>query len=182
MKFSDKQKYFLHNEGNAAIRLNVEVGGEHVQITDALTEETAHISYENGQITLNIRPGQAVFMERAQGKAKPQTPEKVREIPFEKTDEDDTSITYSVRAELYGGERIKIEYSGEFARVKIGETEQDFIGRRAVLHCVDNAQNATVKIYKNLAETMHDDLSKWDILRPAELKSICIIGKCSYGI
>ncbi len=176
MKFAGKEKYFLHNEGNRTAVLKAESCGSSVCLTDALTGETECIAGENGSIAITMRPGQAVFMESAQKKAKPQTTKKVRPIPFTKIAEDDTSVTYSACANLGDGERIKIEYSGEFARVYVGKTERDFIGGIAYFTSTENTQNITIKIYKNLAEQKRDEFSKWSILRPAELKAIQISG------
>ena len=176
MKFAGKEKYFLHNEGNRTAVLKAESCGSSVCLTDALTGETECIAGENGSIAITMRSGQAVFMESAQKKAKPQTTKKVRPIPFTKIAEDDTSVTYSACANSGDGERIKIEYSGEFARVYVGKTERDFIGGIAYFTSTENTQNITIKIYKNLAEQKRDEFSKWSILRPAELKAIQISG------
>ncbi len=174
MKFSDKDKFFLHNEGCETATVQAKVGSKYIRAIDALTGGIEQITAENGQIMLSLCAGQAVFMEYTSEIATVQNGEKIRNIPFEKAGEDEMSITYVVCAKFGENERLIIDFSGEFARVKIGEIEQDFIGGIAVINGGKNVQNTTIKVYKNLAKTMRDDLSKFSVLRPARLNGITV--------
>ena len=201
MKFADKEKYFLHNEGNKTANLQIELAGEFCKVTEPLIGEEEVLAAENGKVGLRLRPGQAVLLEayvipRERSEPRnfiksPSTVLGVTNCPFTKMDEDEQSITYSACANLCDGERIKIEYAGEWARIAVGTKEFDSIGgvARIVISEQDKAQDAlvisseveksriAVRLFKNLVFTMRDDLSKWNILRPAELKSICVVGK-----
>ena len=108
---------------------------------------------------------------------------KIQNIPFEKTGEDDCSVTYAATVQMNESNELRIEYTGEWARIAVGDKEYGFIGGVAIIPAselsrLDNTeQTIKITVYKNLAFTMRDDLSKFDILRPAELKSVCIIEK-----
>ena len=207
MKLQGKESYFLHNEGNKAANLAVAFAGQACKVTDPLCGTEEILPVNNGSVRLRLRPGQAVLLESLQENAPKDRNEKEQNIPFEKISEDETSVTYAATAPITAADELRIEYEGEWARIIVGDREYDFIGGVGVvclcegaaerpLDCARGANDEYVAapvisserqrveksyikitVYKNLAFAMRDDLSKFDILRPTELKSVCIIGR-----
>lgn len=182
MKFAGKQKYFLHNECNVTTNLQIAFKGTFCQVTDPLTGTEEILPVANGKVRVRLRPGQAAILESNSKNAEKNEKPQKQNISFEKTAEDDTSVTYSAYVKQYDEGKTIIEYSSEFARIKIGDKQFDSIGGTAVLPTlnlfVDSSETCelqiTVKIYKNLAESMRDDLSKFSVLRPAKLNKITV--------
>ena len=178
MKFGGKEKYFLHNEGNAAANVAVECLGESCKISDMLCGTEEILPVEKGSVRLNLRPGQAVFLESLQENAPKKYNAKTQNIPFEKTDENDTSVTYSATVQMNESDELRFVYEGEWARITVGDREYDFIGGVGVVIPSERKRaeesSVTITVYKNLGFTMRDDLSKFDILRPARLNGVQI--------
>lgn len=173
MKLQGKEKYFLHNEGNSAANVAVECYGKSVKISDMLCGTEEILPVKNGKVCVKLRPGQAVMFESLQENAPKNRNAKTQNIPFEKTGEYDTSITYLVTAQINASDELRFVYEGEWACIAAGGKEYDFIGGAGVIrNCAE--QTIKITVYKNLAFTMRDELSKFDILRPARLKTIQI--------
>ena len=207
MKLQGKESYFLHNEGNKAANLAVAFAGQACKVTDPLCDTEEILPVVKGNVQLRLRAGQAVLLESLPTYAPKKRNAKTQNIPFEKISEDDTSVTYAATAPITAADELRIEYEGEWARIIVGDREYDFIGGVCVvclcegaaerpLDCArgDNGESVAapvisserqrveksyikITVYKNLAFAMRDDLSKFDILRPTELKCVCIIGR-----
>ena len=171
MKFEGKERCFLHNEGSAEASLHIEFFGQACKVTDVLCNTEEILPVKNGSVSLKLRAGQAVLLEIVAENAAEKSKCKPQDIPFERTDETDGSVTYSAVVGISTQDELCIEYSGECARIIAGGKEFDFIG--GVAHISGIAvQKINITIYKNLGFTMRDDLSKFDILRPARLKTV----------
>ena len=180
MKLQGKETYFLHNAGNTVANIAVVCSGKSCKISDMLCGTEEILPANGGVVNVRLRAGQAVFLENLQENAPKNRNAKIQNIPFEKTGEDDCSVTYAATVQMNESNELRIEYTGEWARIAVGDKEYGFIGGVAIIPAselsrLDNTEH-TIKItvYKNLAFTMRDDLSKFDILRPAWLKTIQI--------
>lgn len=180
MKFAGKETYFLHNAGNTVANIAVVCSGKSCKISDMLCGTEEILPANGGVVNVRLRAGQAVFLENLQENAPKDRNAKIQNIPFEKTGEDDCSVTYAATVQMNESNELRIEYTGEWARIAVGDKEYGFIGGVAIIPAselsrLDNTeQTIKITVYKNLAFTMRDDLSKFDILRPARLKTIQI--------
>ncbi len=180
MKFAGKETYFLHNAGNTVANIAVVCSGKSCKISDMLCGTEEILPANGGVVNVRLRAGQAVFLENLQENAPKDRNAKIQNIPFEKTGEDDCSVTYAATVQMNESNELRIEYTGEWARIAVGDKEYGFIGGVAIIPAselsrLDNTeQTIKITVYKNLAFTMRDDLSKFDILRPARLKIIQI--------
>lgn len=180
MKLQGKETYFLHNAGNTVANIAVVCSGKSCKISDMLCGTEEILPANGGVVNVRLRAGQAVFLENLQENAPKNRNAKIQNIPFEKTGEDDCSVTYAATVQMNESNELRIEYTGEWARIAVGDKEYGFIGGVAIIPAselsrLDNTeQTIKITVYKNLAFTMRDDLSKFDILRPARLKTIQI--------
>lgn len=172
IKFFGKAMYFLHNEGSTKASLQIEFFGQACRATDALCDTEEILSVKDGSVNLKLRAGQAVFLSVAENEAE-KSKCKTQDIPFERTDETDDSVTYSAVVPISVQDELRIEYAGEWARIEAGGKKSDSIGGVARISGV-KAQEINITVYKNLGLTIRDDLSKFDILRPATLKAVQI--------
>ena len=96
-------------------------------------------------------------------------------LDFKKIFEDDEAIIYEISARFENGDELRFEYTGEWARVRIENREYDSIGGFASVAVQEfGEKRIVITIYKNIAERVRDELSKFDIFRLSRLKNIGI--------
>ena len=182
MKFAGKEQYFLHNEGSRTANLQIDFAGGFCKVSEPLNDTEEILPVASGKVRLCLRPGQAAILESVSENVEKNEQIRKQNISFEKIAEDGVGVTYTACANLRGGDELLFEYSGEWAHITIGDKAFDSIGgvarfaidERIIADAAEKAE-ITVTVYKNIAETMRDEFSKWSILRPAELKAIQII-------
>ena len=173
MKFWGKEKYFLHNEGSKAVNLRVCLCADSCKIIDPLCDTEDIRAVKDGKANLCLRPGQAVIIEGSAATANKRA--SIMPLDFKKIFEDDEAIIYEISARFENGDELRFEYTGEWARVRIENREYDSIGGFASGAVQEfGEKRIVITIYKNIAERVRDELSKFDIFRPSRLKNIGI--------
>lgn len=173
MKFAGKEKYFLHNEGSKAVNLRVCLCADSCKIINLLCDTEDIRAVKDGKANLCLRPGQAVIIEGSAATANKRA--SIMPLDFKKIFEDDEAIIYEISARFENGDKLRFEYTGEWARVRIENREYDSIGGFASVAVQEfGEKRIVITIYKNIAERVRDELSKFDIFRPSRLKNIGI--------
>ncbi len=171
MKFAGEDKFFLHNENNRSVKLSAEFVGDACKVIDTLSGGEKVIGAKDGTISFSLHAGQAVILGRAQNIPSRKTVCR-RVVGFEKAREDETCVIYHATLDMAAGDNLLYSYTGEWARVQIGNDVTDNIGGFGSAACsVAGERETTITIYKNFAYIMRDELSKQCVLRPARLIS-----------
>lgn len=178
-------EYFVHNEGAMACMVQVETGGKDILLEDLLNVRTEISVCQQGMASLHLEAGQAVVLKLVQHgtedlNRKPETENVAFELIKEEKHEKEYHAVIT-RKQLQPGEReLMISFEGESIHVQAGAHCYERIAKPAYVPLPqDERIDVSIRIKGNLGEEMKDNLSRFSILRPMEIREmkICFRGK-----
>jgi len=178
-KKADQNEYLLHNESSEVRTIQINTDNKDVIVEDMLNEDVSTLSHCNGRVTLVLSAGQAVILKMiAHQDIEFSNKTMVDSVPFKLIADSSEKKQYVAKLIGKQGKQLVVDYEGEFLDISMGDYEVRRITRPAKVLIPDKQEiDVIFTIKDNLATTLKDDLSRFSVLRPVELKKIQVFSE-----